>query len=277
MKGIVLAGGTGSRLWPLTISVSKQLLPIYDKPMIYYPISTLMSCGIREILLITTLSDQGNFKSLLGDGSKFGINLSYEIQDNPNGLAESFLIGDKFIANNDVALILGDNLFSEVNFQPALQAFREKGGAHIFTYTVSNPSAYGVVELSAEGAPISIEEKPSLPKSNQAITGVYFFDNRVVNYARRVRPSSRGELEIVDVLKSYMDSNELAVTSLRSGSAWLDTGTPQSLHDAASYVRVMAERTGISIGDLDQIAKQNGWLPNVSFLNQFQSPAGLRD
>jgi glucose-1-phosphate thymidylyltransferase len=261
MKGIVLAGGTGSRLWPLTISVSKQLLPIYDKPMIFYPISTLMSCGIRQILLITTFADQDNFKKLLGDGSQFGIKLSYAIQDKPNGLAESFLIGESFINKKDVALILGDNLFSEVNFQHAIQKFREKGGAHIFSYVVSNPKAYGVVELNKEGVPISIEEKPSEPKSNQAITGIYFFDKKVVEYAKNVKPSFRGELEIVDVLKSYLQHNDLSVTNIKSGSAWLDTGTPQSLHDAASYVRVMAERTGISIGDLHEIARHNGWIP----------------
>jgi glucose-1-phosphate thymidylyltransferase len=260
MKGIVLAGGTGSRLWPLTISVSKQLLPIYDKPMIYYPISTLMSCGIREILLITTSTDQNNFKNLLGDGSQFGIKLNYAIQNEPNGLAESFIIGEEFIEENDVALILGDNLFSGVDFGTSLQVFKGKKGAHIFTYIVSNPSQYGVVEVNENGEPLSIEEKPHLPKSNQAITGIYFFDNKVVEYAKSVIPSPRGELEIVDILQTYLNQGRLNVTNLESGAAWLDTGTPQSLHDASSYVRVMAERTGISIGSLHHMAIKNNWI-----------------
>jgi glucose-1-phosphate thymidylyltransferase len=260
MKGIVLAGGTGTRLWPLTISVSKQLLPIYDKPMIYYPISTLMSCGIREILLITTLSDQASFKNLLGDGSQFGIKLDYAIQSEPKGLAESFIIGEDFISENDVALILGDNLFSSVDFGPSLKIFQERKGAHIFVYTVSNPTAYGIVELNEIGDPVCIEEKPLQPKSHQAITGIYFFDKKVVEYAKGVRPSLRGELEIVDVLKTYMNRGHLHVTNLGSGSAWLDTGTPQSLHDASSYVRVMAERTGISIGNLHELAVKNQWV-----------------
>ena len=260
MKGIVLAGGTGSRLWPLTISVSKQLLPIYDKPMIYYPISTLMSCGIREILLITTSTDQNNFKNLLGDGSQFGIKLNYAIQNEPNGLAESFIIGEEFIEENDVALILGDNLFSGVDFGTSLQVFNGKKGAHIFTYVVSNPTQYGVVEVNENGEPLSIEEKPHQPKSNQAITGIYFFDNKVVEYAKSVIPSPRGELEIVDVLQTYLNQGRLNVTNLESGAAWLDTGTPQSLHDASSYVRVMAERTGISIRSLHHMAIKNNWI-----------------
>jgi glucose-1-phosphate thymidylyltransferase len=268
MKGIVLAGGTGSRLWPLTISVSKQLLPIYDKPMIYYPIATLMSCGIREILLITTSTDQNSFKNLLGDGSQFGITLSYAIQNEPNGLAESFIIGEEFIEENDVALILGDNLFSGVDFGASLKVFQERKGTHIFTYTVSNPMQYGVIELNENGEPISIEEKPLHPKSNQAITGIYFFDNKVVEYAKRVVPSPRGELEIVDVLRIYLDQSRLNVTNLESGAAWLDTGTPQSLHDASSYVRVMAERTGISIGSLHQMAIKNEWLPEKLLQNE---------
>lgn len=268
MKGIVLAGGTGSRLWPITRSVSKQLLPIYDKPMIFYPISTLMSCGIRDILLITTFTDQANFKNLLGDGSQFGVNLNYAIQNEPNGLAESFIIGADFIGGNDVALILGDNLFSGVDFGASLSVFQEKKGAHIFTYTVSNPTQYGVVEISEIGEPLSIEEKPRQPRSNHAITGIYFFDNKVVEYAKSVVPSPRGELEIVDVLKTYLTHSRLNVTNLESGVAWLDTGTPQSLHDASSYVRVMAERTGISIGSLHDMAIKNKWLPEQLTENQ---------
>ena len=271
MKGIVLAGGTGSRLWPLTISVSKQLLPIYDKPMIYYPISTLMSCGIREILIITTSTDQKNFKNLLGDGSRFGIKLNYAIQNEPNGLAESFIIGEEFIEGSDVALILGDNLFSGVDFGASLKVFEERKGAHIFTYTVSNPTQYGVVEVNEIGEPLSIEEKPYQPKSNQAITGIYFFDNKVVEYAKSVMPSPRGELEIVDVLKTYLNQSRLNVTNLESGVAWLDTGTPQSLHDASSYVRVMAERTGISIGSLHHIAIKNEWILEKLIENENRS------
>jgi glucose-1-phosphate thymidylyltransferase len=271
MKGIVLAGGTGSRLWPLTISVSKQLLPIYDKPMIYYPISTLMSCGIREILLITTSTDQNNFKNLLGDGSQFGIKLNYAIQNEPNGLAESFIIGEEFIEENDVALILGDNLFSGVDFGTSLQVFNGKKGAHIFTYVVSNPTQYGVVEVNENGEPLSIEEKPHQPKSNQAITGIYFFDNKVVEYAKSVIPSPRGELEIVDVLQTYLNQGRLNVTNLESGAAWLDTGTPQSLHDASSYVRVMAERTGISIGSLHHMAIKNNWILEELIENENRS------
>ena len=271
MKGIVLAGGTGSRLWPLTISVSKQLLPIYDKPMIYYPISTLMSCGIREILLITTSTDQNNFKNLLGDGSQFGIKLNYAIQNEPNGLAESFIIGEEFIEENDVALILGDNLFSGVDFGTSLQVFNGKKGAHIFTYVVSNPTQYGVVEVNENGEPLSIEEKPHQPKSNQAITGIYFFDNKVVEYAKSVIPSPRGELEIVDVLQTYLNQGRLNVTNLESGAAWLDTGTPQSLHDASSYVRVMAERTGISIGSLHHMAIKNEWILEKLIENENRS------
>jgi len=271
MKGIVLAGGTGSRLWPLTISVSKQLLPIYDKPMIYYPISSLMSCGIREILLITTSTDQNNFKNLLGDGSQFGIKLNYAIQNEPNGLAESFIIGEEFIEENDVALILGDNLFSGVDFGTSLQVFNGKKGAHIFTYVVSNPTQYGVVEVNENGEPLSIEEKPHQPKSNQAITGIYFFDNKVVEYAKSVIPSPRGELEIVDVLQTYLNQGRLNVTNLESGAAWLDTGTPQSLHDASSYVRVMAERTGISIGSLHHMAIKNNWILEELIENENRS------
>jgi len=271
MKGIVLAGGTGSRLWPLTISVSKQLLPIYDKPMIYYPISTLMSCGIREILLITTSTDQNNFKNLLGDGSQFGIKLNYAIQNEPNGLAESFIIGEEFIEENDVALILGDNLFSGVDFGTSLQVFNGKMGSHIFTYVVSNPTQYGVVEVNENGEPLSIEEKPHQPKSNQAITGIYFFDNKVVEYAKSVIPSPRGELEIVDVLQTYLNQGRLNVTNLESGAAWLGTGTPQSLHDASSYVRVMAERTGISIGSLHHMAIKNNWILEELIENENRS------
>jgi glucose-1-phosphate thymidylyltransferase len=260
MKGIVLAGGTGSRLWPLTVSISKQLLPVYDKPLIYYPLATLMQAGIQDILIITTSHDQTDFIKLLGDGNAFGINLSYAIQSEPRGLAEAFLIGKTFIEDEDVALILGDNLFAGIDFTEAMEKFKNQKGAHIFAYEVSNPSAYGVLEISDDGRPISILEKPQNPNSNWAVTGLYLLDKSAHQFASEILPSARGELEITDVLMRYLIQNKLYVNFLSRGTAWLDTGTPDSLHDAASYVRIIHERTGISIGNLVEVANQNSWL-----------------
>jgi glucose-1-phosphate thymidylyltransferase len=259
MKGIVLAGGTGTRLGPLTRSVSKQLLPVFDKPLIYYPIATLMQAGIREILIITTPQDQNLFKNLLGDGSQFGIKFDYIIQDKPGGLAQAFLIGKYFIGQENVALVLGDNVFSgisylELNFNNFLD------GARIFTYAVSNPEAYGVLSFDADGRVYSIIEKPKDSHSNLAITGLYFFDASVVEKAETLTPSMRGELEIVDLIKLYQADESLQVTNLLAGTVWLDTGTPEGLHDAASYVRVIEERTAVKIACLEEIAYLNGWI-----------------
>jgi glucose-1-phosphate thymidylyltransferase len=260
MRGIILAGGSGSRLMPMTTAVSKQLLPIYNKPLIFYPLATLMEANIREILVITTPHDQLAFKKLLGDGSDFGTKIDYEIQPTPDGLAQAFLIGKDFIGTSDVALILGDNLFHG-DFLPSnfLAASRTKF-AEIFAYKVSNPTAYGVIELDKNSIPIGIEEKPSKPKSDLAVTGLYFFDNSVVSRALQVTPSPRGELEITEIINSYLKDGDLMVNILPTGTAWLDTGTPNSLHDAASYIRVIEERTGVSVGDVYKIASKKGWI-----------------
>jgi glucose-1-phosphate thymidylyltransferase len=263
MKGIVLAGGTGTRLGPLTRSVSKQLLPVFDKPLIYYPIATLMQAGIREILIITTPHDQNLFKNLLGDGAQFGIKFEYVVQEKPGGLAQAFIIGKDFIGQDNVALVLGDNVFSgisylELNFGNFLD------GARIFSYAVSNPEAYGVLSYDADGQIHSIIEKPQNSQSNLAITGLYFFDASVVNRAEALTPSTRGELEIVDLIKLYQIDGSLQVTNLLAGTVWLDTGTPEGLHDAASYVRVIEERTAVKIACLEEIAFLRGW---ISFAN----------
>jgi glucose-1-phosphate thymidylyltransferase len=261
MKGIVLAGGTGTRLWPVTKSISKQLLPVFDKPLIYYPIATLMQAGIRDILIITTPHDQAAFRQLLGDGKQFGIQFTYAIQEKPLGLADAFIVGEEFIGKENVALVLGDNIFSGFSLREiGLEIFNS--GAHIFTYAVANPSSYGVIQLGRDGSIYSIDEKPLTPKSNLAITGLYFFDSSVSARAKALRPSPRGELEIIDVIKSYLNSKTLTVTNLPAGSAWLDTGTPQGLHDASSYVRVIEERTAIKIGCLEEIAFINSWIDN---------------
>jgi glucose-1-phosphate thymidylyltransferase len=259
MKGIVLAGGTGTRLGPLTRSVSKQLLPVFDKPLIYYPIATLMQAGIREILIITTPHDQSLFKNLLGDGSQFGIEFEYVVQEKPGGLAQAFVIGKDFIGKDNVALILGDNVFSgisylELNFGNFLD------GARIFSYAVSNPEAYGVLSYDVDGRIHSIIEKPQNSQSNLAITGLYFFDASVVKKAEALTPSMRGELEIVDLIKLYQVDGSLQVTNLLAGTVWLDTGTPEGLHDAASYVRVIEERTAVKIACLEEIAFLRGWI-----------------
>ncbi len=259
MRGIVLAGGTGTRLGPLTKSVSKQLLPVFDKPLVYYPIATLMQAGIKEILIITTLQDQDSFITLLGDGSQFGVSIQYEVQEKPGGLAEAFIVGKDFIKNDGVVLILGDNLFSGIDDQD-LDFGKIVNGARIFTYAVSNPEAYGVLSLDENGNIESIIEKPEKPKSNLAVTGLYYFDSSVVTRARTLLPSSRGELEIVDLIKLYLAEKTLQVTNLPAGTVWLDTGTPEGLHDAASYVRVIEERTAIKIGCLEEIAFLKGWI-----------------
>lgn len=260
-KGIVLAGGSGTRLYPCTIALSKQLMPIYDKPMIYYPISLLMLAGIRDILIISTPQDTPLFKRLLGDGSTFGVNFEYEVQPRPEGLAQAFLIGEKFLGGSPAALVLGDNLFyghSLVNTVKAAVARLE--GASIFGYPVSNPTAYGVVEFANDGRVLSIEEKPEKPKSNYAIPGFYLYDSRVVEFAKQIEPSDRGELEITDLNQVYLDRGKLNVELLGRGTAWLDTGTHKSLLDAAEFVRVIEERQGLKMACLEAIAFEQEWL-----------------
>ncbi len=270
VKGIVLAGGTGSRLWPITRSVSKQLLPIYDKPMVYYPISTLMLAGVREILIITTLHDQFAFKKLLGDGSQFGIRFEYAIQHKPEGLAQAFLIAENFLLGDSALLVLGDNLFHGSGLGHQLKTTIPQFGGHIFTYEVANPSDYGVLEIDELGNPISIEEKPSLPKSNLAITGLYYFDNRVVNIAKAVRPSPRGELEITSIIGAYHQERQLKYTQLSRGTTWLDTGNPKSMHDAASYIQIIEARTGLKVACLEEIAFLNHWIDEEELFKSAQ-------
>jgi glucose-1-phosphate thymidylyltransferase len=265
MKGIVLAGGTGSRLWPITRSVSKQLLPIYDKPMIYYPISTLMLAGIREILIITTPEDQSQYQGLLGDGSALGVSFQYESQPEPRGLAQAFTIGEEFLAGASCVLILGDNIFHGAGLGRDIKNSFPEIGAHIFTYEVSNPSDYGVLELNHDGTPMSISEKPESPVSNLAVTGVYFFDERVVQFAKDVKPSKRGELEITTIIGRYLKDHQLTYTKLSRGAAWLDTGNPNSLNDAAAYVRIIEERTGLKIACLEEISLMQGWINSSQF------------
>lgn len=261
MKGIILAGGSGMRLYPITKGVSKQLLPVYDKPMIYYPLSVLMLAGIREILIITTPEDQAAFIRLLGDGHQFGINLSYAIQPSPDGLAQAFLIGEEFIGNDSVCLVLGDNIFYGPGFRPMLQdAAAQASGATVFGYQVKDPHRFGVVEFDAVGKVISIEEKPTKPKSHFAITGLYFYDNKVIDIAKSVKPSDRGELEITTVNQVYLEQGDLRVQRLGRGFAWLDTGTFQSLLDAAHFVETVETRQGYKIACLEEIAFNQGWL-----------------
>lgn len=260
MKGIVLAGGTGSRLWPITRSISKQLLPVYDKPMIYYPISTLMLAGIREILIITTPHDQSQFIELLGDGSNFGLTLNYAIQKDPKGLAEAFIIAEDFLSNDSCMMILGDNIFYGAGLGREISKVIPSSGAHIFTYEVSNPSKYGVLEIGQDNKLVSITEKPTQFVSNLAITGLYFFDSKVSVIAKNIKPSKRGELEITSLLNFYLESGQLTRTALSRGTAWLDTGNPKSLSDAAIFIRVMEERTGLKIACLEEIAFANNWV-----------------
>lgn len=261
MKGIVLAGGNGTRLYPVTLGISKHLLPIYDKPMIYYPLSVLMLAGIRDILIITTPADQEGYIRLLGNGNQFGINLTYAIQPSPDGLAQAFIIGEDFIGDDHVCLILGDNIFFGPNFTPRLKkALNRKIGATVFGYQVNNPEQFGVVEFNTEMRAISIEEKPARPRSNYAVTGLYFYDNDVVEIAKEVKPSDRGELEITSVNRVYMEHDRLSVELLGRGFAWLDTGTHDSLLDAAQFVETIEKRQGYKIACLEEIAWRNGWL-----------------
>lgn len=263
MKGIVLAGGSGTRLYPITMGISKQLMPIYDKPMIYYPISTLMRAGISDILIITTPHDNEGFVRLLGDGSQFGCNFEYAIQNDPNGLAEAFLIGQDFIGDDKVALILGDNLFHGAEFGQALKRHTDPDGGVVFAYKVSDPERYGVVEFDENKHAISIEEKPSDPKSDYAVVGLYFYDNDVVEIARNIKPSERGELEITDINAEYLKRGKLKVSVMDRGSAWLDTGTIDSMVDAAEYIRVVQNRTGLNIGAVEEVAWREGFISDT--------------
>lgn len=274
MKGIILAGGSGTRLYPITLGTSKQLLPVYDKPMIYYPLSVLMLAGIRDILIITTPEDLAGFKRALGSGEQFGVNLSYEVQPTPDGLAQAFIIGDEFIGSDSVCLVLGDNIFYGQGFTPklheAVKQIEDQGGATVFGYQVKDPERFGVVEFDSEQKVVSIEEKPIKPRSHFAVTGLYFYDNNVVEIAKAVEPSNRGELEITDINRAYLEKGELNVNLLGRGFAWLDTGTHESLLEAAQFVETIEKRQGYKIACLEEIAYNHGWLSKQKVEQQAQ-------
>ena len=271
MKGIILAGGSGTRLYPLTRVTSKQLLPIYDKPMIYYPLSVLMDAGIRDVLIISTPVDTPRFKELLGDGSSLGMNLDYAVQESPDGLAQAFIIGEEFIGNDKVAMILGDNMFSGYGFKEILKkAVAKESGATVFGYYVDDPERFGIVEFDGSGKAISIEEKPEKPKSNYCVTGLYFYDNRVVEYAKNLKPSKRGELEITDLNRIYLENGELDVALLGKGFTWLDTGTQESLVDATNFVYTVESHEHRKIACLEEIAYKNGWISREKVLEAYE-------
>ena len=271
MKGIILAGGSGTRLYPLTRVTSKQLLPIYDKPMIYYPLSVLMDAGIRDVLIISTPVDTPRFKELLGDGSSLGMNLDYAVQESPDGLAQAFIIGEEFIGNDKVAMILGDNIFSGYGFKEILKkAVAKESGATVFGYYVDDPERFGIVEFDGSGKAISIEEKPDKPKSNYCVTGLYFYDNRVVEYAKNLKPSKRGELEITDLNRIYLENGELDVALLGKGFTWLDTGTQESLVDATNFVYTVETHEHRKIACLEEIAYKNGWISREKVLEAYE-------
>lgn len=274
MKGIILAGGSGTRLYPLTMVTSKQLLPVYDKPMIYYPMSVLMNAGIRDILIISTPQDTPRFEELFGDGHQFGIHLTYAVQPSPDGLAQAFIIGEEFIGDSSVAMILGDNIFAGHGLKKRLKAAVESAesgkGATIFGYYVDDPERFGIVEFNSEGKAVSVEEKPAEPKSNYCVTGLYFYDNRVVNYAKELKPSARGELEITDLNRIYLEQGDLNVELLGQGFTWLDTGTHESLVDATNFVKTMESHQHRKIGCLEEIAYLNGWISKEEVMKVYE-------